>query len=129
MEGEFLDRGKSMFNTLNPFHLQTFNQASAVRALEANGFNVLFCTVREDLFLAIAQAIEQPDDNWERMSDSERSRRRTAYRVANDTAILRVPELLRGPFASDWDAIVDRSVASGVATRAKDGRIRVRKVE
>jgi len=129
MEGEFLDRGKSMFNTLNPFHLQTFNQASAVRALEANGFKVVFCTVREDLFLAIAQAIEQPDDNWERMSDSERSRRRSAYRVANDTAILRVPELLRGPFASDWDAIVDRSVASGVATRAKDGRIRVRKVE
>ena len=40
MEGEFLDRGKSMFNTLNPFHLQTFNQPSAVRALEANGFEV-----------------------------------------------------------------------------------------
>jgi hypothetical protein len=129
MEGEFLDRGKSMFNTLNPFHLQTFNQASAVRALEANGFKVVFCAVREDLFLAIAQAIEQPDDNWERMSDSERSRRRSAYRVANDTAILRVPEHLRAPFASDWEAIVERSVANGVATRTKDGRVRVRKIE
>lgn len=129
MEGEFLDRGKSMFNTLNPFHLQTFNQASAVRALEANGFKVIFCTVRDDLFLAIAQAMERSDDNWERMSDSERSRRRSAYRVANDTAILRVPEHLRGPFDKEWDAIVERSLASGVATRTKDGRIRVRKVE
>ena len=129
MEGEFLDRGKSMFNTLNPFHLQTFNQASAVRALEANGFKVIFCTVRDDLFLAIAQAIDRTDDEWQRMSNSERSRRRSAYRAANDTAILRVPEHLRGPFANDWDAIVERSLASGVATRAKDGRIRVRKVE
>ena len=129
MEGEFLDRGKSMFNTLNPFHLQTFNQASAVRALEAKGFKVIFCTVRDDLFLAIAQAIDRTDDRWERMSDSERSRRRSAYRVANDTAILRVPEHLRGPFANDWDAIVERSLASGVATRTKDGRVRVRKVD
>jgi hypothetical protein len=129
MEGEFLDRGKSMFNTLNPFHLQTFNQQSAVRALEANGFHVVFCTVRDGLFLAIARAVEQPNDNWNRMSDSERSRRRSAYRVANDTAILRVPEHLRAPFANDWDAVVERSLANGVATRAKDGRIRVRKIE
>ena len=63
------------------------------------------------------------------MSDSERSRRRSAYRVANDTAILRVPEHLRAPFAADWDAVVERSLASGVATRTSDGRIRVRKVE
>ena len=129
MEAEFLDRGKSMFNTLNPFHLQTFNQPSAVRALEANGFRVIFCTVRDDLFLAVAQAVDMPNDNWERMSDRERGRRRSAYRVANDTAILRVPEQLRAPFAKDWDAIVERSLASGVATRTKDGRIRVRKVE
>jgi hypothetical protein len=125
MEGEFLDRGKSMFNTLNPFHLQTFNQASAVRALEATGFTVIFCTVRDDLFLAIAQAVDPPNDNWERMSDSERSRRRSAYRVANDLAILRVPEPLRAPFAKDWDDIVARSVEAGLATRTKDGRVKV----
>ena len=129
MEGEFLDRGKSMFNTLNPFHLQTFNQPSAVRALEANGFQVIFCTVRDDLFLAIARVVDGANDNWTRMSDSERARRRSAYRVANDTAILRVPEHLRAPFAKDWDAIVERSLASGVAMRTKDGRIRVCKAE
>jgi SAM-dependent methyltransferase len=129
VEAEFIDRGKSMFNTLNPFHLQTFNQPSAVRALAANGFNVVFCTVRDDLFLALAQAIDPPNDAWTRMSDSERSRRRSAYRVANDTAILRVPSHLRTPFAGDWDSVVQRSLASGVATRTKDGRIRVRKVE
>lgn len=128
MEGEFLERGKSMFNTLNPFHLQTFNQPSAVRAIEANGFKVIFCAVREDLFLALAQAIDPPNDSWERMSESERSRRRSAYRAANDTAILRVPEHLRAPFANHWDAIVERSLANGAAIRTKDGRIRVRKV-
>jgi SAM-dependent methyltransferase len=129
MEGEFLDRGKSMFNTLNPFHLQTFNQASAVRALEANGFHVIFCSVRDDLFLALAQAVDSPGDRWERMGDSERSRRRSAYRVANDAAILRVPDHLRAPFAKDWDAVVARSLASGIATRSKDGRIRVRRID
>jgi SAM-dependent methyltransferase len=129
MEAEFLERGKSMFNTLNPFHLQTFNQASAIRALEANGFKVIFCTVRDDLFLALAQAADPPRDDWERMPDTERMRRRSAYRVANDTAILRVPERLRAPFAKGWDAVVERALASGVATRARDGRIRVRRVE
>ena len=129
VETEFLERGKSMFNTLNPFHLQTFNQASAVRALEANGFTVVFCNVRDDLFLALAQRVEWPGNEWERMGDSERSRRRSAYRVANDAAILRVPEHLRAPFAKDWDAIVERSLASGIATRSKDGRIRVRRIE
>ena len=129
VEGEFLDRGKSMFNTLNPFHLQTFNQASAIRALEANGFRVIFCTVRDDLFLALAQATDTLAGDWARMSDSERSRRRSAYRVANDLAILRVPEHLRAPFAKDWDEIVARSLDAGVATRTKDGRVKVNRVQ
>ena len=130
LEGEFIDRGKSMFNTLNPFHLQTFNQPSAVRALEANGFTVTFCAARDDLFLALAQAAaDAPGDNWERMSDSERSRRRSAYRAANDTAILRVPARLRAPFERDWDAIVERSLSAGLARRAKDGTVRVNRVE
>src|SRR5438132_4101782 len=129
VEGEFLDRGKSMFNTLNPFHLQTFDQASAVRALEANGFTVIFCTVRDDLFLALAQAVDAPSDDWERMSDNERARRRSAYRVANDTAILRVPEHLRAPFANDWDQVVERALASGMARRAKDGTVRVNRID
>ena len=129
LEGEFIDRGKSMFNTLNPFHLQTFNQPSAVRALEANGFRVTFCTARDDLFVALAQAAEVSGDAWTRMSDSERSRRRSAYRAANDTAILRVPAHLRAPFAKDWDAIVERSIAAGLARRGKDGAVKVNRVD
>ena len=62
MEGEFLDRGKSMFNTLNPFHLQTFNEGSAVRALEANGFRLKFCLSRDDLFLGLAEAVMRGRD-------------------------------------------------------------------
>jgi len=128
MEGEFLDRGKSMFNTLNPFHLQTFNEGSAIRALEANGFKVVFCTVRDDLFIAIAQAVD-PAPPWTRMEDNERGRRRSAYRVANDLAILRVPEHLREPFAKDWDGAVARTLEAGLATRTKDGRVKVNRVD
>jgi len=63
------------------------------------------------------------------MSDSERSRRRAAYRAANDTAILRIPEHLRAPFAEDGDAIVERSLAAALARRAKDGGVKVNRVE
>jgi hypothetical protein len=40
-----------------------------------------------------------------------------------------VPEHLRAPFAQDWDAVVERALASGIATRSKDGRIKVRRIE
>jgi len=128
MEGEFLDRGKSMFNTLNPFHLQTFNDRSAIRALAANGFRVTFCSVRDDLFLAIAHAADT-STGWTRMPDSERGRRRSAYRAANDTAILRVPEHLRAPFAAEWNEVAERAVEAGLATRLKDGRVKVKRID
>jgi hypothetical protein len=90
---------------------------------------VIFCHVRDDLFLALAQPVDPPGGDWERMGDIERSRRRSAYRVANDAAILRVPEHLRAPFAKDWDAVVERALAGGIATRGEDGRIKVRGIE
>ena len=129
VETEFLERGKSMFNTLNAFHLQTFDQASAIRALEANGFRVVFCTVRDDLFMALAQVADPADGEWTRMSDTERSRRRKEYRQASDTAILRVPESLRAPFAHEWDEVARRAVAAGTAVLGKDGRVTVKRVE
>src|SRR6185295_14749122 len=42
VEAEFLDQSQSMFNTMNPFHMQTFNTPSALRALDANGFSTVF---------------------------------------------------------------------------------------
>jgi SAM-dependent methyltransferase len=45
-----------------------------------NGFNLIFCNVRDDLFLALAQAADS-SVGWERMGESERSRRRSAYRL------------------------------------------------
>jgi SAM-dependent methyltransferase len=126
LETEFLEQGKSMFNTLNPFHLQTFNAPSLVRALEANGFEVVFSRVSDDLFLALARVREQGAE-WTPMSDSERARRRSAYRTANDTAILRVPEHLRAPFAEYWEATVARAVAAGLATVDARGKVRVRR--
>lgn len=127
LETEFLERGKSMFNTLNPFHLQTFNAPSLVRALEASGFEVLFSRVADDLFLGLARLRPEASTPWTPMGDSERARRRSAYRAANDTAILRVPEHLRQPFAEEWDATVARAVSAGLATVDARGRVRVRR--
>ena len=97
------------------------------RAIRSDGFKVTFCTVRDDLFLAIAQAVD-PSTPWTRMEDSDRGRRRSSYRVANDLAILRVPEHLREPFAKEWDGAVTRSLEAGLATRTKDGRVKVNRV-
>src|SRR6266850_62369 len=58
VEAEFLDESHSMFNTMNPFHLQTFNTPSAVRALDANGFSTVFCTMVEGHLAILARRSE-----------------------------------------------------------------------
>jgi len=126
IEREFLEEGHSFFNTMNPFHMQTFNGASAVRALEANGFRVVFSTTHENRFVGLAQRLEAPDTDWPRMEDRERKRRSAAYRVANDLAILRVPERLRDRVAKEWDGALERSLANGTAELMKKGQVKVR---
>ena len=52
-DAEFLKGSQSMLATLNPLHLQAFDQASLVRALTANGFETRFVKHQknETLFL------------------------------------------------------------------------------
>lgn len=126
IEREFLEEGHSMFNTMNPFHMQTFNGPSAVRALEANGFRVVFCTTHENRFVGLAQRLDAPADDWPRMEERERKRRIAAYRDANDLAVLRVPELLRDRVAKEWDGALERSLANGTAELMKKGHVKVR---
>jgi SAM-dependent methyltransferase len=125
VEAEFLDEPHSMFNTMNPFHMQTFNTPSAVRALEANGFRMLFCTMLDGHLAALAQMMDDVPSDPPRMSDDERNRRTRLYRIASDIAVLQIPEALRGRVADEWDGAVERSLANRTAEILKGGRIKV----
>jgi hypothetical protein len=125
VEAEFLDEPHSMFNTMNPFHMQTFNTASAVRALEANGFRMVFCTMIDGHLAALAQMMDEAPSDWARTSDDERKRRVRLYRIASDLAVLQMPEPLRGRVAGEWEGALARSLANGTASIHKGGRIKV----
>jgi SAM-dependent methyltransferase len=126
VEAEFLDESHSMFNTMNPFHLQTFNTPSAVRALDANGFSTVFCTMVEGHLAILARRSEDVLADWARMPRDERKRREKRYRVAADLAVLQMPEQVRTRVARDWDDALARSLANGTAVLQKNGRIKVR---
>jgi SAM-dependent methyltransferase len=117
----FTHLGESIFGMLNPFHLQSFDRAALVRALSANGFSTSFVGHFDLNFYALAQktddAVLHPIDEKGRLA------RIAAYRRARDLAVLRLPEDLRGPFAHEWDAILERAVAAGLVEIGKSGRI------
>lgn len=126
---EFLeDDGTSMINTLNAFHMQTFDSPSIVRALGACGFEPVFVTHQGDNLIALARAGTW-NASWPRMEPAERDRRLAAYQRARDAAILRLPDRLRGHFAHEWDAVVERSFAAGVIDFDERGRLRMVKLD
>jgi SAM-dependent methyltransferase len=126
VEAGFLDENHSMFNTMNPFHLQTFNTPSAVRGLAANGFSVVFCTMIDGHFAVLATMMDDVPIDWERMSPDERKRRTRLYRVASDLAVLQMPETVRGRVADEWDSALERSLANGTVELLNSGRIKVK---
>jgi SAM-dependent methyltransferase len=126
VEAEFIEEGHSMFNTMNPFHMQTFNTASIVRALEANGFRLQFCTMHDGHFVGLAQALEHVPGDWARMTEAEGKRRRRQYREASDLAVLQMPEALRHRVVADWDGALERALARGTAEVMKKGHVKVR---
>jgi hypothetical protein len=127
-ERDFLEDGKSMFNSLNAFHVQTFDGRSMARALGALGFETVFMTHHHGNLIALARpsAGKAP---WVPMDERERERRVAAYRDARDLAILRLPDRLRGHFAGEWDAIVERAFAAGRVSFDAGGRLRLVKAD
>jgi SAM-dependent methyltransferase len=123
-ERDFLADGKSMINTLNAFHLQTFDSPAITRALAASGLEPVFVTHQSKNLIALARAVA-PNGDWPRMRLDERDRRLAAYQRARDVAILRLPDRLRGRFAREWDAIVERSVAAGLVDFDPSGQLRM----
>jgi SAM-dependent methyltransferase len=124
-DAEYLFEGKSMFNTLNAFHLQAFDGRSLTRALAANGFRVSFLTRHEGDFLCLCTADEHVE--WTPMSDKELERRRTRYLRARDAAIVMMPPHARTLVGAEWDGSVDRAFKGGFAEVREDGQVHFRR--
>ena len=112
-DAEFVSGPASMINTLNPFHVQTFDRRSLTRALAASGFEPVFVGHEKGNLMFLARRMEQPA--MAPMPEPELRARETAYLRARDLAIIRLPESQRWRYRDDWENIVARAVAAGVA--------------
>jgi SAM-dependent methyltransferase len=125
-ESDFLESGKSIFNTLNAFHLQTFDGASLARALQSAGFEPVYIGHHHDNCIALAR-VAGDGASWDPISKKELARRVAKYVHARDLGILSLPEQLRGVFASEWDAVVQRAFAAKTIDFDGDGNLRLLK--
>ena len=123
-DAEFLAGNQSMFATLNPLHMQAFDQASFVRALACNGFETVFIKGRNLHHLALARLAATPPA-MKPITAKQRDARIDAYRQAFDRAVLGVDESLRPRVATEWPGAVERAVAAGVADYDERGRLRL----
>jgi SAM-dependent methyltransferase len=124
VEDEFLFHEKSMFNTLNAFHLQTFDRASFVRALSANGFEVLYLDSQEMNLSCLARRAEEPVP-WSPIPERERASRRIAYRSAEELSILLLPEHARSRLADRWQGAIAHGLEKGFVAADHRGRLRL----
>jgi SAM-dependent methyltransferase len=123
-DAEFLAGNQSMFATLNPLHMQAFDQSSMVRALAASGFETVFIKGRNLHHLVLARLAATPP-RMVPISSRQREARIEAYRQAFDRAVLGVDEGLRPRVASEWSGAVERGVAAGIAEYDEKGRLRL----
>ena len=127
-DAEILVGGKSMFNTLNAFHLQAFDGDALVRAVAANGFSPVFVTHYEGKILCLAQATDVSDVR-PRMSATDLEARRTSYLHARDKAILMLPERERWRVGDEWPLVIDRTIKAGSAELSPGGKFRIHHAE
>jgi SAM-dependent methyltransferase len=125
-ERDFLESGKSIFNTLNAFHLQTFDGAALARALQSAGFEPVYIGHHHDNCIALARAAAE-GAQWDPISKKEAARRIAKYAQARDLGILSLPDRLRGLFAQEWDAVVQRAFAAKTIDFDGDGNLRILK--
>lgn len=127
-DAEILIGGKSMFNTLNAFHLQTFDGDALVRAVAANGFSPVFVTHHEGKILCLAQATDS-SDAWPRISETDLEARRTSYLHARDKALLMLPERERWRVGDEWPLAIERAIKAGDADLSPGGKFRIHHAE
>jgi SAM-dependent methyltransferase len=119
---EFLRGAQSMLATLNPLHMQTFDQQSLVRMLASRGLKVVFLKGRNLNHMCLAQPAQVA---WGPMSTDELDARLNAYRLAYDRAVLLSSPDVRPRFADEWTKVVERGVASGLAEFDADGNLKL----
>ena len=85
-DAEFLAGTQSMLATLNPLHLQAFDDLSLVRVLAANGFETMFLKHQRNETLFCVARMQEP--TRVAMTADERAARLGAYRKAFDWAVL-----------------------------------------
>jgi SAM-dependent methyltransferase len=124
-EAFVFESGKSIVNSLNPVHLQTFDRSSLMRLLKANGFEVTFIKRRNGFLLCLAtfNGVRELSP----LSADERDTRIAAYARGRAYAILRAPEHVRSRFAAEWPKAVELGVASGIARFDATGVLRIAK--
>jgi SAM-dependent methyltransferase len=123
-EADFLESGKSMFKTLNPFHLQTFDLPSLLRALQNTGFRAVFSTHYQGNCVVLA---EVADPRPESIGNKARARRLARYAAARDRSILMLPEGLRGHFRDEWEAVIARAFDTGLVALDDKGALRLKR--
>jgi SAM-dependent methyltransferase len=121
-DAEFLRGTQSMLASLNPLHLQAFDQPSLVRALAARGLDVVFMKSRNFHHMCLARRGEPA---FVPMTEKQLAARVRAYQRARDKAVLALPPELRGRFAGEWQQIVERGVAEGLAEFDEDGTLKL----
>ena len=122
-DAEFLAGTQSMLATLNPLHLQAFDQPSLVRALAANGFDTVFLKhQRNETLFCLARMQETPRVV---MTPHERTGRLDAYRRAFDRAVLKADDPTRARLSAEWPDVVADAVACGAAEFDERGRLRI----
>ena len=122
-DAEFLAGTQSMLATLNPLHLQAFDDLSLVRVLAANGFETAFLKHQRNETLFCVARVQEP--TRVAMTADERAARLGAYRKAFDRAVLKADEPARARLAAEWPAVVADAVASGAAEFDERGRLRI----
>jgi hypothetical protein len=122
---EFVSKDRSMFKSLNGFHLQVFDGPSLVRALSVNGFSTVM-QVRDNRRFAVLARVGS-DPAYVPISARALTERRQRYQRGRDYALLRATPAQRERFESLWRAAADRLLASGEAEVDHAGRIRLRK--
>jgi 2-polyprenyl-3-methyl-5-hydroxy-6-metoxy-1,4-benzoquinol methylase len=127
-DDEILVDGKSIFNTMNAFHLQLFDGDALVRTLQANGFQPVFLAHHEGSLLCLAQLADSPVE-WQRIDPKDLKARRRSYFEARDAAILMLPESQRWRVADEWPLVIERGVKAGRVTLSPGGKFRLQQDE
>lgn len=121
---DHIDRKTTLFHSLNAFHLQIYDVSSLVRTLAEGGFETVVVKREGSQLLILARRSESrvPYDD---VPEDKRLARLAQYQRARDLAILKLPDHLRGRFAHEWDAVVERAVSAGLAAFDKHGDLRL----